>query len=217
MTRISGAIMLDYRGDFEVHLTVQPASDAEFRSFQDWCDTRNCKCVFIVLARGDHPEQPMATWRRSGTALPLVVAEANQAAAELDRAAITVVRVKIEANPFNEDVPVEDAEAAPLPGDNYFEHHIKLLRDPAAGSEPLLQTALEHGAHLSRNAWRRLSQEREERFVTLRCHQVGRNSSDRLLEKLLAALRNAGEQIIETESEYSVYDTNVPLDRGWLP
>ena len=54
--------MHTYCGNFEVHLTVGAAGALD--AFRSWCEAERCKCVRIVLARGMHVEQPMATWRR---------------------------------------------------------------------------------------------------------------------------------------------------------
>jgi hypothetical protein len=209
--------MRDYSGDFEVHVTVLTASEVMLGRFQEWCRKRECKCVRIVLARGAHVEQPMATWQRRDTTLPLVVAEAERCAADMKRVEIPVVRVKVEAAPDNDEVPLQDAEAAAHDPRNYFEHHVKLLRDTTASREVLLQTCEKHGAHLSRNAFRGIAEGQEERFVTLRSYGVGRTSSQGQLQQLLAALEELGEQVVEHESEYCVYDSNLDLDAGWLP
>ena len=74
----------------------------------------------------------------------------------------------------------------------------------------------EFGAHLSRNAWRENSQGYEERFVTVRHYRIGRAAAEQRLQRLLAALAELGENIVEVESEYTVYDSNVQLDAGWL-
>jgi hypothetical protein len=207
--------MHDYRGKFEVHLTVRATGTLD--DFRAWCEIKRCKCVRIVLARGAQVEQPMATWRRSGTVLPDVLAEATERAQDLERAGFAVVRVKIEADPSNDDVPTTDDAALLLPSGNYFEHHVKLRRETAAGRELLLHVCLDHAAHLSRNAWREPAEGFEERFVTLRSHRMGRSASEQRLQRLLAALAGAGEQIIEVESEYTVHDSNRALDAGWLP
>jgi hypothetical protein len=206
---------LDYRGNFEVHLTVRAVDSLAV--FRDWCAEQQCKCVHIILARGLQAQQPMATWRRSHTALPKVLAEATHRAAELEQAGFPVVRVKIEADPDNDDVPDNDSQALMLPPENYFEHHIKLKRKTTAGTEQLLPLCLEHGAHLSHNAWREASDGFEERFITLRCYRMGRTSAAMQLHDLYRDLEVAGEQIIDIESEYTVYDSNLALDAGWLP
>lgn len=208
-------LMLDYRGNFEVHLTVRAGGALD--AFRAWCEAQRCKCVRIVLARGVHVEQPMATWRRSDTVLPDVLAAATERARDLERAGFSVVRVKIEAEPSNDDVPATAAAALVQPPANYFEHHVKLRREAAAGRELLLRVCLDHAAHLSRNAWREPAEGFEERFVTLRSYRMGRSASKRRLHRLLAALEGVGEQIIKVESEYTVHDSNLALDAGWLP
>jgi hypothetical protein len=204
-----------YAGDFEVHVTVRTVGTLE--AFRAWCEAERCKCVRIVLARGVQVEQPMATWRRNRTVLPDVLADATARAQALEHAGFAVARVKIEADPSNEDVPATDAAALLQPSSNYFEHHVKLRRETAAGCESLLRVCLDHAAHLSRNAWREPAEGFEERFVTLRSYRTGRSAAEGRLRRLVAALAGAGEQIIDVESEYTVYDSNVGLDAGWLP
>ncbi len=204
-----------YRGNFEIHLTVRAVGLVD--TFRSWCEAERCKCVRIVLARGVHVEQPMVTWRRDETDLPAVLAEAAERARDLERAGFAVLRVKIEADPYNDDVPVTDAAALLHPAGNYFEHHVKLRREAAASPELLLRVCLDHGAHLSRNAWREPVEGFEERFVTLRSYRIGRPAAERRLQRLLAALEGADEQIIDVESEYTVHDSNRALDAGWLP
>jgi hypothetical protein len=208
-------LMPDYRGHFEVHLTVR-AVDA-LGAFRVWCEVEECKCVRIILACGMHVEQPMATWRRNDTILPDVLAEATERAHNLERAGFAVIRVKIEADPSNDDVPATAAAALLQPSANYFEHHVKLRREAAARRESLLRVCLAHEAHLSRNAWREPAEGFEERFVTLRSYRMGRPDSEQRLHRLLAALERAGEQVIDVESEYTVHDSNLELDAGWLP
>jgi hypothetical protein len=159
----------------------------------------------------------MATWRHDDTVLPDVLAEATERAQDLERAGFAVVRVKIEADPSNDDVPVADDEALLQPSRNYFEHHLKLRRQTAAGRELLLRVCLDRAAHLSRNAWREPAEGFEERFVTLRSYRMGRSASEQRLHRLLAALEGVGEEIIDVESEYTVHDSNLALDAGWLP
>lgn len=205
-----------YRGDFEVHLTVLAPDKPRLARFQEWCRIRGCKCVWIVLARGGHVEQPMATWRRRDTNLARVLEEAERCARELNRDGTPVVRVKVEAAPHNDEIPLVDADALAHPVENYFEHHVKLLRDKTAPREALVRACERCGAHLSRNAFREAGAGQEERFVTIRSYGVGWVASERQLQQLIAVLKGLGEQIIERESEYCVYDSNIGLDAGWL-
>lgn len=221
--------MREYPGDFEVHLTVRAGDAARLAEFQEWCRARGFKCVRIVLARGVHVEQPMATWRRGDSMLSVVRDEALALAGELTAQGLLVVRSKIEAAPENAEVPQTDAEAlegassetasseaASPETEAYFEHHVKLSRQVDAPREGLVEVCERHGAHLSRNALREAAAGREERFVTLRCYRVGRATSDARRDALMADLKALGEEILEYESEYSVFDTNLALDAGWL-
>jgi hypothetical protein len=208
--------MRDYKGDFEVHVTARLTSDPMLGLFRQWCQDRKFGCVWIVLGRGTHVHQPMATWRRRNTVLSAVLAEAHLLAAQLNEVGIPVARVKVEAAPENDEIPVEDVQAAAHKSRNYFEHHVKLLRAATASRDALLRTCEQYSAHLSRNAWREVAAGQEERFVTMRSYRLGRNASAKQLQELLAALTNLGEQVIEIDSEYCVYDSNLELDAGWL-
>jgi hypothetical protein len=208
--------MREYRGEFEVHITVGLPDRGGRDRFLDWCRIHDFKFVHIILDRGDHIDQPMATWRRSQASLTTVLAEARVIATELQKIAFSVIRVKVEVDTLNQDVPQFDEEAIGHAASNYFEHHVKLLRDRPAPCDRLLRVCVEQQAHLSRNSWREPSQGKEERFVTSRYYRVGSASSRSQLQQLLECLNELGEQVIDVESEYCVYDTNLDLDRGWL-
>lgn len=197
--------MLD--GDFEIHLTL--LADRRLAGF---AATHGLKHTHIVLDRGATPDQPMLTLRTRGP-LEAVVAEGRGWAARLFDDGFTVVRVKVEASPFNAGVPQTDAE---VPPQRYFEHHIKLILD-LADIDTARQISLGHTAHLSRNARRGDAGGRHERFVTQRCHGCGQPEARRRLDALLAELTTAGLEIAEVEAEYVVLDSNPAVDAGWIP
>jgi hypothetical protein len=192
---------------------VRTEGDDSLARFRAWCEGRAFKCVRIVLARGEHVEQPMATWRRGPTTLPLVLDEARHVAASMDW---PVVRVKVEASPDNDEVPRDNTDMGGHDAANYFEHHVKLRRETSATRDALLRVCQVHGAHLSRNSFHEDHSGWEVRFVTLRSYGVGRGASERQVQRLLADLAALGEDVLETESEYCVHDSNLDLDRGWL-
>ncbi len=197
-------------------MTVRLSGRDGWERFRDWCGTHQFNCVHIMLARGEHVDQPMATWRRSQASLSAVLAEATNVAAKLQKANCAVVRVKAEADLSNHDVPRHDEDVPGHAATQYFEHHVKLLRNCDAPCDRLLQVCGEHNSHLSRNARRELARGKEERFVTLRHYRLGSVSSLRELAVFLHSLKKLGEQVIEVESEYCVFDSNLDLDRGWL-
>lgn len=204
---------MEFEGEFETHLTVRADGPQGVEAARVWADRHHLKFLHIVLERGSTPSQPMLTQRSSGT-----LSEQLAAAAEISRRltadGIEVTRVKIEAAPWNRDVPQsadDDAHAG-----RYFEHHVKLVLEATADLAALGRVVEKHAAHLSRNAIRRRDDGKREHFVTQRCFKVGRMAARRRLERLLADLRSHGHEPLDIEEEFVVYDSNLAVDDGWL-
>lgn len=205
-----------FEGDFETHVTVRSYyADAERERLERWADEAGLKLTVIVLGRGAVPVQPMLTADGTGS-----LAERFAAAQDLVRrlawAGFAATRVKIEASPWADGVPVADADARRLDQGCYFEHHVKLLMDAATHLHALAELVTPHGAHVSWNARRVLDTGRQERFVTQRCHGVGLATAGDRFEALCAALRRHGYSIVSMEREYVVYDSDASLDAGWI-
>lgn len=203
-----------FSGDFEVRVT---GSEWEADGFASFAREHGVKFTHIVLARGTSPSQPMLSFGAHGT-LDEVRALARRWREDLAAEGLRVLRTKVEAAPSASGVPTSDEQARP---DLYFEHHVKLLltRSDAAVLHELGHAVQPHNAHLSANALRGAGGDHEERFVTQRCHGVGRETARIRLEALLAAVRGvlgAGERVLEVEEEYVVHDDALDLDRGWL-
>jgi len=207
---------MDFAGEFETHLTViLPIDDGEVDRLRAWGEVRGLKCTHIVLARGTSASQPMLTREARGD-LAGQLAAAEAIAADLEAAGFAVARIKVEASPFNRDLPQTDADGDRQPPDRYFEHHVKLLLDHPVDVERVTAIARDHAAHVSRNALRTREDGREERFVTQRCYRVGRETAQRRMTELIDALKAAGHHVLEAEAEFVVYDGNLSLDAGWL-
>ncbi|MDR6319435.1 nucleotidyl transferase AbiEii/AbiGii toxin family protein [Actinoplanes couchii] len=183
-------------GEFEIHLTVLGDGFADGLKFSD-----------IVLAGGDHPRQPMLSYRAWGS-LDDIVEAAHDERTRLRDCGLRPVRLKIEAHPDNSGVPVTDA----APGGRYFEHHVK-LRLPDAGTSRLAALIGPFGAGLSRNARRPDS---NEMFVTQRCYRAGLAEAREELARLVEALTAEGHEILEVEMQYVVCDTAPEWDGGWI-
>jgi hypothetical protein len=191
------------RGSFEAHLTVDAESAERRAAFANVCAALGVKCVMIELARGTHRSQPMTSSHHAG-ALDEVMRAVDALRARLADAGFAVTRVKLEAEVTNDGVPV----AAPGPPGTYFEFHAKV----ATGDdiEALRALCLANGAHVSSNAV-----ERGARFVTMRVYEAGRTEARVRFERLLAAL--SAYDVIGTKAEFTVHDSRVELDAGWLP
>ncbi len=206
--------MINFAGEFETHITVRAGDPARLDSLGVWAEARRLKFHLIVLDRGLVPSQPMVT-RRGRSDLCGELAEAADLTTRLAADGYVVSRVKIEAAPENEGVPVTEADAARQPG-RYFEHHVKLLLDPDDDLGEVTSLVVRHTARLSRNARRVRADGKAERFVTQRCHAVGRTTACRRLDALLADLAADGYAILSTEQEYVIHDTAPGVDAGWL-
>ncbi|SDH83641.1 hypothetical protein [Nonomuraea jiangxiensis] len=219
----------EFAGVFDIHVTVAmdatitatdttAAADDGVGRLARWATGNAVKLTHIVLARGAVRSQPMLTLAGRGT-LTRQRAVAATCVDRLRDEGFDVVRVKIEAAPWNEDVPRSAAAAVALTG-CYFEHHVKVVvRDdvtPPAGIAQLAEIAQRHSAHVSRNARRECDDGSAERFVTQRCRDIGLSEAGRRFDALVTELRSCGFAVLETEREFVVYDSNPQIDKGWI-
>ncbi|MFI7382453.1 hypothetical protein [Streptomyces sp. NPDC049813] len=203
-------------GDLETHLTVGTAPGAA-EGLARWAAARGLGFTHIVLARGRHRSQPMVTLRGRGRADEWTAGPVARIAGLLAEEGFTVLRTKTESAPWATGVPVTDAQARLAPAHLHFEHHVKLLVDPGRDPASLAARLGGHTAHVSWNARRVRDDGRHERFVTQRCHGVGRTTAGRRLDALLAALSDEpGIRILEHEREYVLHDSRLGLDAGWI-
>lgn len=206
---------MEFTGEFETHITVCLKDSNQFEALQAWGIDRGLKFIHIVLDRGIHVSQLMLTRHGKG-GLTNQLKIASESSKSLKAAGFSVARIKIEAAPWNQDVPQSNVEAANHPGDRYFEHHIKLLLEPSANIVTLRELAEQHSSHLSRNVLRIRNDDYRERFVTQRCLAVGRVEARQQLQNLLNAIAPLGYLVIEVEEEFVVYDSNLKIDAGWI-
>ena len=208
--------MRDFTGAFETHLTVVlpsgPTGDEE--ALRRWAESHGMKYTRILLDRGGTRDQPMLTYRGQGV-LAVQWERARERARRLRSEGFGVARVKIEAAPWNADVPRTAEESAALPSHCYFEHHVKLVLADDTDLGAVRRLGERHAAHVSWNARRGAVPGGHERFVTQRCRGVGRPEARRRLEALLRDLARSGHPAVEVEEEFVVHDDNPGVDSGW--
>ncbi|MFO0825308.1 MAG: hypothetical protein U0792_19665 [Gemmataceae bacterium] len=206
---------MEFEGEFETHITIRVAEPANINSLLEWAESRRLTFHHIVLDRGQTPSQPMIGRRGRGR-LSGELTTAADLSRRLNTDGFRVSRVKIEAAPWNRDVPNTDTEAVAHHAGRYFEHHIKLVLDPEVDVTGLANLAVQHSGHLSRNARRVRLDGLWERFVTQRCYAVGRHTAQERLKALVAALEMGRHPILSVEEEFVVYDSDPQVDTGWL-
>lgn len=205
-------------GTFEAHVTVASLDAARMDAFRAACRELDVKCISIELPEGETRAQPMTASFHRGELLD-VQREVVAIARELVRRGFVVTRTKIEAHGRSclVGTPQTDEEARLAPSTSYFEYHVKLALPEDADLEALAARCRAHRAHLSRNAYKGAGADGlVERFVTLRAHREGRRSADARFAALCTDLEREGHVVRNRIREYTVFDTNVALDRGWI-
>ncbi|HEX8251467.1 MAG TPA: hypothetical protein VF599_25055 [Pyrinomonadaceae bacterium] len=207
---------MEFFGELETHLTICLTESKSIEDLRDWGTPRGLKCLHIVLEQGEVCSQPMLTRRTTGK-LTGEIDAAESLKNLLIADGFTVSRIKIEAAPWNEDVPQSAAEIVRYSPLRYFESHTRIICDKETDKIVLIETVTKHSAHLSRNALRRREDGLEERFITQRCRTGGYAESLSQLNALLREIRGLGYTVIDVEEEYVVYDSNLEIDAGWIP
>lgn len=204
-----------YGGTFEAHVTVKTGTQDDVARFAALCGELGVKHVLIELPQGETQSQPMTASYHHGT-LNEAIQEVHAIARALAAGGFDVTRVKLEAVGSNRDVPEDDAQAKQLP-QNYFEYHVKVMLPPGADMDALRGMIAGHNAHLSKNARKVRADGWSERFVTLRVYRAGRRTAEVRFGALVGLLESTGWHLGQKIREYTVYDSDVGVDRGWLP
>jgi hypothetical protein len=203
------------QGTYEAHVTVSLGRAEHPDAFRALCSRLGVKCVVIELPHGQVQTQPMTSSYHRGSVQQAAREVANLAGA-LREAGFAVNRVKMEAVTTNSGVPQSDEEARAMPASNYFEFHVKALLPAEVDVEQLRALCERHDAHLSRNALKKDTDGRQERFLTQRAYGVGRVNAEARFERLLSALEEAGHALGTRLREYSIFDSNARVDAGWI-
>lgn len=191
---------------FETHLTLAASHSECIASARVWANESGLKWTEIELSQGNHPLQPMITFWGSES-LKAQHAQANQIEQRLKSLGVRVVRVKTE-------IGVSSSLFAE-PG-QYFESHVKLhLESPRDWSALRHVTGSSNKAHISRNARRVRDDGSEERFLTLRSYDCDGTAAATNEHRLLDSVRENGLTVLEVESEFVLFDSNLSLDDGW--
>lgn len=127
----------------------------------------------------------------------------------------SVVRVKVEAAPWNAITPQTVQDLTGVEDGRYFEYHCKALVSASGDVDLLQHLCRASGAHLSRNAFKIMEHGGQERFVTLRMYGVALDQAQEQAQQLKNSLEQAGFDCQKSIMEYCVLDTHIELDRGW--
>lgn len=216
------SLMPAVAGTFEAHVFCTPLDPSfeEKERFVSACDAVGIKALCLGLAYegkgivsvlqstryhdGPDPSGPVANMLRDAEALS---------------AHFEVVRLKMEALASNQGVPQTDAEARAMPGDTYFEYHLKVDAPVSPENDEVLE-------RLARELTRELDvkvpfscnnmRDKNQRFLNARTYGLGYASSSAVVQRVADAVERQGFALSKVIREFIVFDTNKELDRGWL-
>jgi len=200
-------------GIFESHITISNGPGVE-AIFQTQCKETDCKCVMIQLPTGVTHEQLMSSRYHRGSFLS-VEKEVFSLAATFAKAGLKITRAKIEAMFSNTGVPQSNQEALCLSPENYFEFHLKVAVEEKSLKQ-LQEICSQYSAHLSKNAFKLLSDGKTLHFVTQRIWTTGAIDAFHTFSKLKEFIEENGFITMGLMREYSLYDSNIKLDSGWI-
>jgi len=124
-----------------------------------------------------------------------------------------VDRVKIETVPWHPAAPSKLGDE--MPKDCYFEAHIGCIITPE--EKPLLEhNTIKFGAHLSRNFFKQIDGGKFVNMLTLREYDLTYEQFEAKLEVVKAKLKEENIEFEKVITEFSIYDTKVSHDFGWI-
>lgn len=127
-----------------------------------------------------------------------------------------VIREKVETVPWHPAAPAKAHKNPFMPKDCYFEAHFNIVVND--DTLPRLRTIVENnGAHLSRNAFKRISETDYVMMATLRSYDGTYEDFQVQCRSVVAILKRiGGYEVPKTITEFSIYDTNVTHDAAWI-
>lgn len=200
-------------GLFEVHLITTPEQQTRlFAYVTDLSHNNNNLHLIPTNPRptcaqalyGDYPVQPMLTfWLRGDT--DSVTKTVNEVVADMTKKGMPILRIKIESMAHNDGVPDT------MHDEHYCEYHFKVKIESSKDWNRLVELLTPYGAHLFYNPYNKTMKP----IITIR-----RYTSLKDLEALYVSVNKMltayGFVTESPEREYSVYDSNVNLDKNWL-
>jgi hypothetical protein len=196
-------------GLHEIHITVD---SSDLFGLRMYCMDTKTKPILAISEYGNHPIQAMLSKYKSGKALEIISLAKEMAKQMAEKYNIRVLRIKVESMMQNEGVPVLENDEKD--DQFYFEFHLKVSVENSDNWKKIANICKTVNAHLSFNA----AKKETIPLITLRLPvSLGSNKAMKRKDDLLQLLRVNNILVHDgIQSEFSVFDSNVELDKGWL-
>jgi len=194
-------------GLFEVHLITTPECQTKlFGYITNISDKRLIRprptCSNTLY--GDYKIQPMLTFWLNSTS-ELITNIVDEIQQDMINNGIPIIRTKIESMAHNSGVPET------ISNDHYFEFHFKINISGTSDWNNIVKLITPFGAHLFYNPYNKTLNP----TVTVRRYTSLQNLED-TFTKIKDLLETNGYELTHLEKEYSVFDSDVNLDKNWL-
>ncbi len=218
----SPQVMPNISDTFESHLFVGPINPpVELQQeFVRFCKSLGLRALNLGLNfEGAGVNTVLQTTKYYKVPSPLQALEQMVEDAEKLSEKFEVVRIKLESLAINDGVPQLDEEAHAIPGDTYFEYHIKLkdveINEANDNKLKALSAKLTQDLNI-KVPFSCNNLPDYQRFLNARTYKLGFKNSYALIDKIAHAINENGFTIDRIVSEFIAYDTNKALDQGWL-
>lgn len=200
---------------YEIHITVN-ASQSDVESFKTACASIGVKPILLDLhVEGKAPIKDLMTSSAFMGSNGGAYDEMLRISDGLAASGFEVLRKKIETIPWHPAAPSRTHEAYHMPPNCYFECHLAILC--TEGVEDRLDAFLDgHPARKSRNVFKRYDDNSYTVMVTLRNYDCVYEAFVEDLEVLKSSLSREKFEVAKEIVEFSVYDTKVGHDLGWI-
>ncbi len=198
---------MEINGLFEIHIIVSECDQSKLFAFvlnnrdKDLIRLRPT-CAYSLY--GDHPIQCMMTfWLRGNESF---VRNKVNTLNDTLKTSFNILRIKIESLAHNSNVNDE------CENENYFEYHFKVNIESTEEWNKTAKIILPYGGHLFYNPYNKNINP----IVTIRRY-TSLSDLDNVYQKVAKLLKDNSLKVEDTvEKEYSIYDSNVFLDKNWL-
>lgn len=203
---------------YEIHITVKlPESDVDsaIGQFRFDCMKIGVKPIVIHLEKNDNliMRDVMTSSTHFGDNRS-AYEEARRIENWLKQYKWNVARVKIETVPWHPAAPALTSIVPNMPENCYFESHLRIIareKDKVI----LSKIAKRFDAHLSRNFFKKVTEDKYIIMMTLRSYDDGYKSFKEKVDDLKRNLQT-GFEVDKTEIEFAVYDSKINHDVAWI-
>lgn len=206
---------------FEIHVTVECDPEKTFDDFtalfKRACEKIGVKAIVLDLenSEGEITNDVMTSSKFYGDNRT-VYEELQRIVTSLQRLGYKVVRQKVETAPWHPGAPFKEGDL--MPKGCYFESHIGVEIDGLEETrQELAQHARRINAHLSKNVFKKLEDDKYIIMLTIRDYHVKAKEFQEIVDKAVLSLKEAQYKIPKKEIvEFSIYDTKINHDYLWL-